>query len=353
MLNALKIPLQPLKVNSLVTSVSCVNQVIHLTMISSPQTSVSCSRKQLSSQAIKSAFQYSINANELLTVDQQEFYEKNGYLLIPKLIEDEVLDQCRERFVAICEGQIDKGPITMMKDVSLAKLGTVKGEYLYNKAQEIAFDDVFEKYIMHEKLLDYVESFIGPNLRAIHSMLINKPPDSGTQSSRHPLHQDLHYFPHRPVHRIVAAWTAMERVTEHNGCLFVLGGSHRDPGTLLQHDYPDWEGGVNAMYHGIRGFDSHEKLNLCMERGDTVFFHPLLIHGSGANVTKGFRKAISCHYAASECHYIDVRGTTQENIAREVEQIAEKKLGVKTKFQDIWEMKTRLVRGSEPMPSKL
>lgn len=40
----------------------------------------------------------------------------------------------------------------MMKDVSLAKLGTIKGEFLYNKAQEIAFDDVFEKYIMHQKV---------------------------------------------------------------------------------------------------------------------------------------------------------------------------------------------------------
>lgn len=27
-----------------------------------------------------------------------------------------------------------------------------------------------------------------------------------------------------------------------------------------------------------------------MEKGDTVFFHPLLIHGSGINKTSGFRK---------------------------------------------------------------
>lgn len=40
---------------------------------------------------------------------------------------------------------------------------------------------------------------------------------------------------------------------------------------------------------------------------------------------QGFRKAISCHYAASECNYIDVHGTTQENIANEVAEIAAKK----------------------------
>jgi len=45
-----------------------------------------------------------------------------------------------------------------------------------------------------------------------------------------------------------------------------------------------------------------------MEAGDTVLFHPLLIHGSGSNKTQGFRKAISCHYASADCEWIDVTG---------------------------------------------
>ena len=45
------------------------------------------------------------------------------------------------------------------------------------------------------------------------------------------------------------------------------------------------------MYHGIQDFDPNVNLvHLNMEEGDTVFFHPLLIHGSGTNKTKGFRK---------------------------------------------------------------
>jgi len=64
-------------------------------------------------------------------------------------------------------------------------------------------------------------------------------PPSGKKTSRHPLHQDLHYFPFRPVDRIVCAWTAMERITRQNGCLVVLPGTHT--GTLKEHDYPKWE----------------------------------------------------------------------------------------------------------------
>ena len=50
---------------------------------------------------------------------------------------------------------------------------------------------------------------------------------------------DLHYFPFRPADLIVCSWTAMEHVHRGNGCLVVLPGTHT--GTLLQHDYPEWE----------------------------------------------------------------------------------------------------------------
>jgi phytanoyl-CoA hydroxylase len=41
-----------------------------------------------------------------------------------------------------------------------------------------------------------------------------------------------------------------------------------------------------------------------MQPGDTVFFHPLLLHGSGRNRSDGFRRAISSHYAAAECRFL-------------------------------------------------
>ena len=51
------------------------------------------------------------------------------------------------------------------------------------------------------------------------------------------------------------------------------------------------QGGVNKMYHGIRDIPTTMKpVYLEMDAGDTVFFHPLLIHGSGSNRTTGCRK---------------------------------------------------------------
>ncbi|XP_066993380.2 phytanoyl-CoA dioxygenase, peroxisomal [Anabrus simplex] len=290
--------------------------------------------------ATSSEFRYTVD-NPHLSWEQRKFYEENGYIVIPRLVHEELLNECCQRFLDICNGYAPKNQMTLMKDISLAKMG-IKGERLYYKLQDIVWDDIFSKYILYPLILDYVECFTGPNVMAMHTMLINKPPDSGKMTSVHPLHQDLHYFPFRPADRIVASWTAMEKVTVDNGCLIVIPGSHK--GELYPHEYPDLENGVNKGFHGVRGFDHVPKLSLEMEKGDTVFFHPLLIHGSGVNRTEGFRKAISCHYAASECEYIDVRGTTQENIAKEVEEMAKVK-GFEIDFKDAWKYRCRIARG--------
>nr|XP_023012613.1 phytanoyl-CoA dioxygenase, peroxisomal-like [Leptinotarsa decemlineata] len=272
---------------------------------------------------------------------QRLFYEKNGYILIKNNLNPEFLDEIHQRFIDICEKRTPVYSAQVLKDPVLKKKG-ISGQYGVNKLQDILYDDVLWKYASCNEVVDVVEQIIGPNITGIHSMLINKPPDTDPDISRHPLHQDLHYFPCRPANRIVASWTAMERVDERNGCLYVIPGSHTGP--LYKHEYP--EGSKNTLYHGIQGMDHLPRVNVVMEKGDSVFFHPLLLHGSGPNFTKGFRKAISCHYADSNCSLINVSNTTQENLAKEVEDLVEKRGGSRVNFGDIFKARSRLVRGN-------
>jgi len=288
----------------------------------------------------------------VLSKEQRDFYEANGFLVIRGNVSKAQLEKYRRRFQQICDGEVQIPGLTVMKDVALAKKGTTeKGEKVVTKIQQFQYDDDLFEYCCLPEIVKYVKAFTGPNVMAMHTMLINKPPDPGTKTSRHPMHQDLHYFPFRPAEKIVCAWTAMEKVHRDNGCLVVVPGTHK--GELLEHDYPDWEGGVNKMYHGIKGYkpSANDRIWLEMEAGDTVFFHPILLHGSGTNNTNGFRKAISCHYAGSDCHYIDVKGTSQEVIAKEVLEIAEAKLGKEAaaaiKFEDVWSFRARLVTGEK------
>ncbi|XP_030855396.1 phytanoyl-CoA dioxygenase, peroxisomal-like [Strongylocentrotus purpuratus] len=309
-------------------------------------------QQQVSSDSLSPSLQAGLSneiqyvvKNSILTAEQERSYQENGFLVIPNLVPHHKIDAYREEFELICEGKNRQrsAGMTIMKDVALK---TLSGERAINKLQDFQDNEVLFSYCSSPELLQYVECFTGPDAMAMHTMLINKPPDPGSKTSRHPMHQDLHYFPFRPAKSIVCSWTAMEKVHRQNGCLVVIPGSHK--GQLMRHDYPKWEGGVNKMYHGIMDFDaSAPRVHLEMEKGDTVFFHPLLLHGSGTNKTSGFRKAISCHYASSNCHYIDVAGTTQANMANEITDVAKRKLGedVEVNIKDIWYMKGRLVKG--------
>lgn len=291
-------------------------------------------------------------SNQTISVEDRHFYEKNGYLLVKNLVPMPDLDTYREHFVSVANGDTERAfGMTVMRDIALAKQRDVKGEQFITKVQDFNADEVFFSYNAHPAITPYVSDIIGSDLRAMHTMLINKPPDLGMGSSRHPPHQDLWYFPFRPAEKVVCSWTAMQKINRQNGCLFVVPGTH--VGELLKHGYPN-DGVVNKAYHGIHGLtekDTETMVHVEMEPGDTLFFHPLLIHGSGRNNSGGYRKAISCHYANSTaCEYIDVTGSMQEELADEIMAMMEKRTGQSAKeirYADLWRMKSRQVLGDE------
>jgi phytanoyl-CoA hydroxylase len=229
-------------------------------------------------------------------------YDVDGFVLLRGFFGESDLAGWRARFAAITDGAVTPAPdMTVMRDVMVAR-GAVSPRSpaaAIQKLQDFHHDPVLWRYATHPDLLDIVERFCGPDLKCIHTMLINKPPDV---DGRHPIHQDLLYFPFRPAERIVGTWTALERCTRANGCLVVLPGSHQRG--LLPHELPSWKH-VNAAYFGAKGLAAdRERVHLEMEPGDTVFFSPLLLHGSGRNTTDGFRRAISAHFASAACRYL-------------------------------------------------
>lgn len=232
----------------------------------------------------------------------RERYREQGYAVVPGLFTADELARWRGRLDELVAGD---GPrpdgLLVMRDVMVAK-GAVAPEApaeAIAKLQDFENDPVLWSYVQHPRLLDVVEGFVGPDVASIHTMLINKPPGV---DGRHPLHQDLLYFPFRPADRIVAAWTALEPCSRENGCLVVVPGSHR--GELLPHRNPDWEY-LNTGYFGADGGPREERVHLEMAPGDTVFFHPLLLHGSGRNRTARSRRSISAHYASPACRFVD------------------------------------------------
>ena len=233
-----------------------------------------------------------------LQAEQKDRYARDGFLLLSALFGPEQLDGFEQRFLALVRGEVPAGEnMVIMRDVMVAQ-GAVEPKtplHGVNKILSFEDDDLLFAYACDARLLSVVRSLIGPRVMTISTNVFNKPPGV---DGRHPLHQDLRYFALRPEESMVGAWTAMGPVTRDNGCLSVIPGSHR--GGLLNHIAPDWEY-LNGGFFAAEGVDLDQRVHLEMQPGDTLFLHPLVLHGSGRNRSSEFRRAISVHFASQEC----------------------------------------------------
>lgn len=64
----------------------------------------------------------------------------------------------RQRFIDICEGRINRGGITVMKDISSIKKNQeiISNELIVNKIQDILWDDIFQQYFLHPKVIIFI-----------------------------------------------------------------------------------------------------------------------------------------------------------------------------------------------------
>jgi phytanoyl-CoA hydroxylase len=234
-----------------------------------------------------------------LTDDQVQAYWRDGFVCARGLFDASEIAPWLQHTRDLASGAVDPPPaMQLVRDVMVAKkaFAPPTREHAICKINFYENDATFMGYARHPALLDCVESLLGAELLFVNSMVITKPPGV---DGRHPLHQDLLYFGFRPGDAVVGTWTALEPVTRDNGCLAVLPGSHR--GELHQHGVPDWDY-VNFGFFGATNVDgTAERVHVEMAPGDTLFFHSLLLHGSGQNRTQGFRRAISAHYARTGC----------------------------------------------------
>ena len=233
-----------------------------------------------------------------LADSDRELYWDQGYLVLPGLFSADLIDRFEARFLEFARGtELPTKNMVLMRDVMVARGAVVAEDPVHrlNKLLSFEADEELFAYALSVGLLDAVRTLLGPELQTISTNVFNKPPGV---DGRHPLHQDLRYFALRPSDGMVGTWTAIAPVNRANGCLAVIPGSHRLG--YLPHEEPDWEF-LNQGFVGVADVNVEERVHVDMEPGDTLLFHPLLIHGSGRNRSAGCRRAISVHYASRSC----------------------------------------------------
>jgi non-haem Fe2+, alpha-ketoglutarate-dependent halogenase len=127
------------------------------------------------------------------------------------------------------------------------------------------------------KILDSVQCLIGENILVCGTTLfIKNPNEKGFVS----YHQDAKYIGLEP-HNWVTAWVAITDSNEHNGCMRMWSGSHRD--NLKQHDQKFDEGNLLTRGQTVKDVPKEKTKPLVLLAGQMSLHHPTVVHGSDLN----------------------------------------------------------------------
>ena len=153
--------------------------------------------------------------------------------------------------------------------------------------------------VRHPKILDAVETLIGPDILVFHTTVWLKEPGGDKFV---PWHQDATYFGLTPFEH-VTAWAALTPSTLENGCVQVLPGGHRN-GQRGHLDERDERAMLSRGQTLNESVDESQAVDLIMRPGDVSFHHTLLPHRSAPNRSDGPRIGIGISYIPAHVRHI-------------------------------------------------
>ncbi|HEX3933271.1 MAG TPA: phytanoyl-CoA dioxygenase family protein [Puia sp.] len=99
--------------------------------------------------------------------------------------------------------------------------------------------------------------------------------------------------------RALSIWVALDDATLENGCLFFIPGSHRHTGFGNSAIGKNMDG-IFSVYPELTTYRS---VAAPMKAGSCSFHNGLTVHGANANMTNGYRRAMTCAYMPDGCTF--------------------------------------------------
>lgn len=251
--------------------------------------------------------------NTLLTQNQIQSYRENGFLLMEDFLTPDELSFWRQAVTeAVEERHGRKMPgkdIKTGEDDGINKDADYYGK-VFDQLVNLWQTNVKIKQIMlDEKLGAMVAELAGwDGTRIWHDQALIKKPWANATS----LHLDTPFWSFSD-RRAMSIWVALDDATYQNGCLYFLPESYKhstfeNPGIGRNMD------AIFDFYPQLRDFKS---VAVPMKAGSCSFHNGLTIHGAGANMTNGFRRAMTCAYMPDGAVFNGIQNIlTDEQVAR-------------------------------------
>jgi ectoine hydroxylase-related dioxygenase (phytanoyl-CoA dioxygenase family) len=226
----------------------------------------------------------------VLSEKDVEFYNENGYLVVPDVLSEVEIARVRAAVDEVVEASRKVTEHTDVYDLeddhSAAKprVRRIKTPHKWHPA--------FGDLVAHEKILDVLDPLIGPELRFDTSKLNIKDASGGSAVE---WHQDWAFYPHTNDD-LCAVGIMIDDVDLDVGPLMVVPGSHRGP--VYDHH-------VNGVFCGAINDPScdgeYEKaVPVTGGAGSISIHHVRILHGSAQNMSLRPRRLLLHQYRAAD-----------------------------------------------------
>jgi ectoine hydroxylase-related dioxygenase (phytanoyl-CoA dioxygenase family) len=232
-----------------------------------------------------------------LNEEQRKQFWLDGYLVVENVVDADLLTAMRNDFSAWVEESrgFDKPygeTIDGRSRFDLEPGHSAVKPALRRISAPIEISGAYYDAMASSRMTDCVADLIGPNLKFHHSKINSKLP--GTQTSVK-WHQDFPFTPHSNDD-LVTALLMLDEVTQANGPLEVVAGSHADKFHGLWH-----EGVFTGSVEDSIAVDCQKKAITCTgPAGSVCLMHTRLLHGSAPNLSDQPRTLFICVYSAED-----------------------------------------------------
>lgn len=244
-----------------------------------------------------------------LTPDQIASYRENGYLVIPDFLTEEEL--------AVWRQNVDAA-VAHRENRRLAKIDERSGDSYYDNVfiQRVNLwqDNGGVRQLMIDARLGKLAAELAgvDGIRIWHDQALIKQP-WGNPTAWH-LDNPYWSFSSRDA---ISIWVALDDATLENGCLYFIPGSHK----TATYDNVGIGQNIGDLFRVYPAWGKQNAVAAPMKAGSCSFHNGLTAHGAGANMTPGYRRAMTCAYMPDGSTF-----NGQQNILTD-EQIARLKLG--------------------------
>ena len=205
---------------------------------------------------------------DTLSEQQRQDFERDGYLSPLRVLSEAEARGYLDAYLEYCAGNKER-------------LDAMAANQKYHVLSETHFVLPWvHEIVTHPRILDAVETLLGPNILAWNTNWFSKMPG---EKSFVGWHQDGTYWNLRPP-TVVTAWIALSPSLSDNGCLRVMPGTHTEPMMPQRETYQP----ENALSRGQElavQVDESKAVDLNLQPGEMSLHHIWIVHGSALNTS--------------------------------------------------------------------